>query len=90
MPNLRSFVRWFAAVVPASLAMVLSTQAGAQAVPASSPATPAPLVTLMSDATTLGAIIRETAESPISERSGRLIDQDGAAAMERKKQEGYF
>jgi sulfate adenylyltransferase subunit 2 len=43
-----------------------------------------------SDATTLGAIIRETAESPISERSGRLIDQDGAAAMERKKQEGYF
>ena len=25
-----------------------------------------------------------------SERQGRLIDQDGAAAMERKKQEGYF
>jgi len=43
-----------------------------------------------SHATTLGAIIRETAESSISERSGRLIDQDGAAAMERKKQEGYF
>jgi sulfate adenylyltransferase subunit 2 len=43
-----------------------------------------------SNATTLSAIIRETAESPISERSGRLIDQDGAAAMERKKQEGYF
>jgi sulfate adenylyltransferase subunit 2 len=43
-----------------------------------------------SRATTIGAIIRETAESPISERSGRLIDQDGAAAMERKKQEGYF
>jgi len=43
-----------------------------------------------SNATTLGAIIRETAESPISERSGRLIDQDGTAAMERKKQEGYF
>jgi sulfate adenylyltransferase subunit 2 len=43
-----------------------------------------------SRATTLGAIIRETAESRISERSGRLIDQDGAAAMERKKQEGYF
>ena len=43
-----------------------------------------------SSATTLGAIIRETAESRISERSGRLIDQDGAAAMERKKQEGYF
>jgi sulfate adenylyltransferase subunit 2 len=43
-----------------------------------------------SNATTLGAIIRETAESPVSERCGRLIDQDGAAAMERKKQEGYF
>jgi len=43
-----------------------------------------------SSATTLGAIIRETAESRTSERSGRLIDQDGAAAMERKKQEGYF
>jgi sulfate adenylyltransferase subunit 2 len=43
-----------------------------------------------SDATTLGAIIRETAENRVSERSGRLIDQDNAAAMERKKQEGYF
>jgi sulfate adenylyltransferase subunit 2 len=43
-----------------------------------------------SDATTLGAVIRETAENRVSERSGRLIDQDGAAAMERKKQEGYF
>ena len=43
-----------------------------------------------SHATTLAAIIRETAESSISERSGRLIDQDAAAAMERKKQEGYF
>jgi sulfate adenylyltransferase subunit 2 len=43
-----------------------------------------------STATTIGTIIRETAESPISERSGRLIDRDGTAAMERKKQEGYF
>jgi sulfate adenylyltransferase subunit 2 len=43
-----------------------------------------------SDAATLGAIVRETAENRVSERSGRLIDQDGAAAMERKKQEGYF
>ena len=43
-----------------------------------------------SNATTLGAIIRETAESRVSERIGRLIDEDGAAAMERKKQEGYF
>jgi sulfate adenylyltransferase subunit 2 len=43
-----------------------------------------------SSATTIAAVIRETAESRLSERSGRLIDQDGAAAMERKKQEGYF
>jgi len=43
-----------------------------------------------SNATTLGAIIRETAGSQVSERCGRLIDQDSAAAMERKKQEGYF
>jgi sulfate adenylyltransferase subunit 2 len=43
-----------------------------------------------SSAATFGAIIREVAESRISERGGRLIDQDGAAAMERKKQEGYF
>jgi sulfate adenylyltransferase subunit 2 len=43
-----------------------------------------------SDAASLGAIIRETAENRVSERSGRVIDQDGAAAMERKKQEGYF
>jgi sulfate adenylyltransferase subunit 2 len=43
-----------------------------------------------SNAATLGAIIRETAESSVSERCGRLIDQDGSAAMERKKQEGYF
>ena len=43
-----------------------------------------------SSATTIAAVIRETAETRLSERSGRLIDQDGAAAMERKKQEGYF
>jgi len=43
-----------------------------------------------SHATTLPEVIRETAESRVSERRGRLIDQDGSAAMERKKQEGYF
>jgi sulfate adenylyltransferase subunit 2 len=35
-------------------------------------------------------IILETAESRFSERRNRAIDHDGAAAMERKKQEGYF
>ena len=35
-------------------------------------------------------IIRETLDSRYSERRDRVIDQDGAASMERKKQEGYF
>jgi sulfate adenylyltransferase subunit 2 len=43
-----------------------------------------------SSATSLEAIIRETAQSRYSERCGRLIDHEGCAAMERKKQEGYF
>jgi sulfate adenylyltransferase subunit 2 len=43
-----------------------------------------------SRATTLDALIEEMARSRLSERQGRLIDRDGAAAMERKKREGYF
>jgi sulfate adenylyltransferase subunit 2 len=43
-----------------------------------------------SNARTVGGIIRETAESQFSQRRGRLIDFDGGAAMECKKQEGYF
>jgi sulfate adenylyltransferase subunit 2 len=43
-----------------------------------------------SDAATLPDIIRETVESRHSERLGRVIDHDGSASMERKKQEGYF
>ena len=43
-----------------------------------------------SEATTLDDIIAETSASRVSERSGRAIDQDGAASMERKKQQGYF
>jgi sulfate adenylyltransferase subunit 2 len=39
---------------------------------------------------TVPEVIRETFESPYSERRGRVIDRDGAASMERKKQEGYF
>jgi len=35
-------------------------------------------------------IIRETVEARHSERRGRVIDHDGTASMERKKQEGYF
>jgi sulfate adenylyltransferase subunit 2 len=43
-----------------------------------------------SRAATLPELIRETLDSSFSERHGRLIDHDGAASMERKKQEGYF
>ncbi|TXM74978.1 sulfate adenylyltransferase subunit CysD [Methylobacterium sp. WL12] len=43
-----------------------------------------------SGADTLPAIIGETLAARTSERQGRVIDKDGAGAMERKKQEGYF
>lgn len=43
-----------------------------------------------STADTLSAIIQEMLVSRTSERQGRVIDQDGAASMEKKKQEGYF
>jgi len=46
--------------------------------------------TIESDAGTLDAVIAEMRESRASERQGRLIDHDGAASMERKKEEGYF
>jgi sulfate adenylyltransferase subunit 2 len=43
-----------------------------------------------SEAETLAGIIAEMGASRASERQGRLIDHDGAASMEAKKQEGYF
>jgi sulfate adenylyltransferase subunit 2 len=43
-----------------------------------------------STADTLPAVIREMLLAKGSEREGRAIDQEGAASMERKKQEGYF
>ncbi|MEX2617618.1 MAG: sulfate adenylyltransferase subunit CysD [Alphaproteobacteria bacterium] len=43
-----------------------------------------------SDAETLPDIINEMLVSRTSERQGRVIDRDGAASMEKKKQEGYF
>lgn len=43
-----------------------------------------------SEASTLEAIIHEMRSSRVSERQGRVIDHDGAASMELKKQEGYF
>jgi len=43
-----------------------------------------------SDASTLSEIIDEMRGSSSSERQGRMIDHDGGASMEQKKQEGYF
>jgi sulfate adenylyltransferase subunit 2 len=43
-----------------------------------------------SEAATLPEIIQEMLVATTSERQGRVIDHDGNASMERKKQEGYF
>jgi sulfate adenylyltransferase subunit 2 len=43
-----------------------------------------------SEADTLTGIIQEMLLATTSERQGRIIDHDGAASMEKKKQEGYF
>lgn len=43
-----------------------------------------------SNAITLSDIIAEVKAASTSERSGRLIDHDGGASMEKKKREGYF
>jgi sulfate adenylyltransferase subunit 2 len=43
-----------------------------------------------SDADTLPAIVKEMLIARTSERSGRLIDHDDSASMEKKKREGYF
>lgn len=45
---------------------------------------------LESDAATLPEIVREMLIARTSERSGRLIDHDESASMEKKKREGYF
>jgi sulfate adenylyltransferase subunit 2 len=43
-----------------------------------------------SDAATVDEIVTELSGSRMSERQGRLIDDDQAGSMEKKKQEGYF
>ena len=43
-----------------------------------------------SDADTLPKVIEELRAARSSERQGRVIDSDGDASMEKKKQEGYF
>jgi sulfate adenylyltransferase subunit 2 len=43
-----------------------------------------------SQATNLEELLTEMADTRMSERAGRLIDQDEGSSMERKKREGYF
>lgn len=43
-----------------------------------------------SDADTLDAIIDETLSAVSSERTSRVIDNEAAGSMERRKREGYF
>jgi sulfate adenylyltransferase subunit 2 len=43
-----------------------------------------------SDATSLEQVVAEVHLERRCERAGRLIDRDGASAMERRKSEGYF
>ncbi len=43
-----------------------------------------------SAASNLDEIVQEMHTTRVSERAGRLIDQDEAASMEKKKREGYF
>ena len=43
-----------------------------------------------SEASNLNEIVAEMRTTRVSERAGRLIDQDQDASMERKKREGYF
>jgi sulfate adenylyltransferase subunit 2 len=45
---------------------------------------------LESDAADVDAVLAEMARDGTSERSGRLIDKDQPASMERKKRQGYF
>jgi sulfate adenylyltransferase subunit 2 len=45
---------------------------------------------VLSDAATIEEIVAEMHTTRISERAGRLIDQDQDASMEKKKREGYF
>jgi sulfate adenylyltransferase subunit 2 len=43
-----------------------------------------------SEAADLEQIVAEMRATRVSERAGRLIDQDQDASMEKKKREGYF
>ena len=45
---------------------------------------------VVSHAKTVKDVIVETMQATGSERQGRVIDKDGASAMEDKKRQGYF
>jgi sulfate adenylyltransferase subunit 2 len=45
---------------------------------------------VLSEAATIEDIIEEMRTTRVSERAGRMIDQDQDASMEKKKREGYF
>ncbi len=45
---------------------------------------------LESNAATLEEIVEETLGAVSSERTSRVIDQEAAGSMERRKREGYF
>ncbi len=45
---------------------------------------------MVSNAQDVAAVILETINASGSERQGRVIDRDGASAMEDKKRQGYF
>ena len=45
---------------------------------------------IRSNATTLADIVEETLTAKVSERQGRVIDNDISSSMEDKKKEGYF
>jgi len=45
---------------------------------------------ILSNASTLDAIITEVRKARTSERQGRVIDSDESSSMEKKKREGYF
>jgi len=45
---------------------------------------------VLSDAITIGKVVEEIRESTISERGARIDDKRSEAAMEKRKQQGYF
>ena len=45
---------------------------------------------MVSSARNVKEVILETMQATGSERQGRMIDKDGASAMEDKKRQGYF